>query len=279
MTGSRIEAASLALVLAAGVLILLLATPTGFGYVTTIGGLILLFVILAYDQEGARSVFQSLAYAATAAFPLMIAIGILFQISVNRAGDITPAARQDFLQVRLAITWVFATIFLWAIDRARMGSRVSTESVPKFSTVRRTLAPDYGATGATAPAPPRATAPVQPEPTQINLPTPQTYVEQPPVETPPTQTREPPAQAAPPTGAIPIKGKEATIYVNLLGEGINLLRPVRAENLGRDFYRIVEAVPDGETWEFGPGQVVRCQKRKLSTGKAMVAIEEAPRAQ
>jgi hypothetical protein len=33
-------------------------------------------------------------------------------------------------------------------------------------------------------------------------------------------------------------------------------------------------MPDGEEWRFMPGQVVRCKKEKLSTGKAMVAVEE-----
>ena len=58
---------------------------------------------------------------------------------------------------------------------------------------------------------------------------------------------------------------------------MNVLRPVRAEHLARDFYRITDSMPEGETWEYQPGQVVRCQKRKLSSGKALVAIEEAPR--
>ena len=48
--------------------------------------------------------------------------------------------------------------------------------------------------------------------------------------------------------------------------------------MGKDFYRIVEQVPEGEAWEFQPGQIVRCQKKNLSSGKALVAIEEAPRA-
>ena len=64
----------------------------------------------------------------------------------------------------------------------------------------------------------------------------------------------------------------------LVGEGLNVLRAVRAEHIGRDFYRIAEAMPDGETWQFGPGQIVRCRKKNLSSGKAMVAVEEAPRA-
>ena len=73
-------------------------------------------------------------------------------------------------------------------------------------------------------------------------------------------------------------GKETDIYVALVGEGLNLMRTVRAEHLGRDFYKIIEPMPEGETWEFATGQVVRCKKRNLSTGKGLVAVEEAPRA-
>jgi hypothetical protein len=56
------------------------------------------------------------------------------------------------------------------------------------------------------------------------------------------------------------------------------LRAVKAEHLGRDFYRITEPTPPDEKWEFSTGQIVRCQKKTLSSGKAMVAVEEAPRA-
>jgi len=68
------------------------------------------------------------------------------------------------------------------------------------------------------------------------------------------------------------------VYVSLVGEGIPCLRSVRAEHLGRDFYRIAEPMPEGETWEYQPGQVVRAKKKNLSSGKALVAFEEAPRA-
>jgi hypothetical protein len=71
--------------------------------------------------------------------------------------------------------------------------------------------------------------------------------------------------------------KETEIFVNLVGEGLNLLRRVRAEHLGRDFYRIIDTVPENENWQFQPGQVVRCRKTKLSSGKSLVAFEEAPR--
>jgi hypothetical protein len=69
------------------------------------------------------------------------------------------------------------------------------------------------------------------------------------------------------------------IYVSLLGEGLNVMRTVRAEHLGRDYYQIIDTMPPEETWQFQPGQVVRCKKQNLSTGKALVAVEEAPRSQ
>ena len=79
---------------------------------------------------------------------------------------------------------------------------------------------------------------------------------------------------------VPIpSGKETSIYVNLTGEGMNLLRSVRAEHLGRDYYRILDTMPADENWEYPPGAVVRCKKKNLSSGKALVAFEEAPRAQ
>lgn len=87
--------------------------------------------------------------------------------------------------------------------------------------------------------------------------------------------------APPPPQAVPIpqgSGKPATIYLNLVGEGLAVLRSVQAEHLRKDYYLIVEPMPPGENWEFQPGQVVRCQKRNLSSGKALVAVEEAPRA-
>jgi hypothetical protein len=67
--------------------------------------------------------------------------------------------------------------------------------------------------------------------------------------------------------------------VNLLGEGMVMLRPVRAEHIGGNYYHIIDEMPANERWEFLPGQVVRCQKRNLSSGKALVAVEEAPRAE
>jgi hypothetical protein len=66
----------------------------------------------------------------------------------------------------------------------------------------------------------------------------------------------------------------ATIHVNVIGQGISLLRPVQAEHVARDIYRIVEPMPEGERWRYETGQTVRCRKQKLSSGKALVAFEE-----
>jgi hypothetical protein len=68
--------------------------------------------------------------------------------------------------------------------------------------------------------------------------------------------------------------KEEEIYVDMMSGGFACLRSVMAENLGKDVYRIVEEMPENETWKYGPGTVVRVKKQKLSTGKAWVAYEE-----
>lgn len=119
----------------------------------------------------------------------------------------------------------------------------------------------------TAPAPsPVDEVPVPPPATvSVHLPTP--------VSAPP------PAPVSPPPAAIEAPaGKQTEIFVTLVGEGLNVLRRVRAEHMGRDYYRIVDEMPAGETWQFEPGQIVRCKKTKLSSGKGLVAFEEAPRA-
>ena len=167
----------------------------------------------------------------------------------------------------LPLTWLGGTLAIWAIDRIRLG--VGRSSAKLSGAVQRGFIPQYAepiAPPATspqtataqpamqeAPPPPPAPAVFSPEPTPV------------PVQTPPK----------PPAPPVPV---QTEIYVALVGEGLNLMRTVRAEHVGRDFYKIIEEMPEGEAWEFTPGQVVRCTKRKLSTGKGLVAVEEAPRA-
>ena len=69
-----------------------------------------------------------------------------------------------------------------------------------------------------------------------------------------------------------------TIYVCLPGENVAVWRPVEAEAVGGAF-RIVSDCPDGEQWEFQPGDVVRCEMRSLTqrgpaeAGLSLVAVE------
>jgi hypothetical protein len=64
-----------------------------------------------------------------------------------------------------------------------------------------------------------------------------------------------------------------TICVRLLS-GAGGWRPVQAEPVADGVYRIVEAVPPGEQWEFWPGETVRCRRRPImASAEAMVAYE------
>jgi hypothetical protein len=86
-----------------------------------------------------------------------------------------------------------------------------------------------------------------------------------------------PEQASAQPAPAPAQGykpEETMIYVDVIGQGISFMRSVRAEHVARDIYRIVDSMPPDETWRYQPGQTVRCKKRKLSSGKAMVAFEE-----
>jgi hypothetical protein len=64
-----------------------------------------------------------------------------------------------------------------------------------------------------------------------------------------------------------------TIYMYLLDEGIRVWRPVQAETLGDNLYRVVGPVPDDEVWEFPPGATVRGQMKTFSEGhEGLVAV-------
>jgi hypothetical protein len=68
------------------------------------------------------------------------------------------------------------------------------------------------------------------------------------------------------------------IYVYLLDEGTDVWRPVQALQLDDGSFRIPPnaLVPDGEIWEFNPGDIVRCKDKQLSEEKvALVAYEKA----
>jgi hypothetical protein len=70
------------------------------------------------------------------------------------------------------------------------------------------------------------------------------------------------------------------IYVALLGEDVDVYRPVQAELRPDGTYELLGEVPDDEQWEFVPGTVVRTERKALSEGPRPVAttpIEVSPR--
>ena len=68
-------------------------------------------------------------------------------------------------------------------------------------------------------------------------------------------------------------GNAVTIYVALIGEGLDVWRPVKAEHVRDSVYKIVDQAydKDDETWEFVPGDVVECRFLELSDGATLVA--------
>lgn len=257
MARFQIGPAALLIAVIAGALALMLL-PGPLTWLISIGGLTLLLTLLAYDQEGNRTFFQSLAFSAVAGFCIVLISVIIFQL----AAGITTADKR-FSEQWAPILWACATGIVCGIDRTRMGTRELSAGtrmhapIPSHSTVFETAATsEY--------VPPPAPSATVSEPDQRR----ETPVQRPPME-----------PARPQPTPVPMKpGKETMIYVNLVGEGLNVLRSVRAEHLGRDFYKIIDSMPEGETWEFQAGQVVRCKKKNLSSGKGLVAVEEAPRA-
>lgn len=276
MGKSRIDAWSLFLALAAGAVLLAVLNSFGwiFAWLSGIGGLILLFVLFSYDREGVRSGFQSLAFSGVCGFALMLIVAAVFQSGV--LGNI---ARDRVFGEYLPIAWLCATFVFIVIDRARMGPRFQESLGP--TSLGIPAARRYEAPAPVYEAPSPAVPEHQPQPE---------FAKAEPVQAAPAESTseltaayeapsEPPAPAVVPERAVPIAHrKETSIYVNLVGEGVSMLRTVRAEHMGKDFYLITEPMPEGETWQFATGQIVRCKKKNLSHGKGLVATEEAPRA-
>ena len=271
MPKSQIGSVALIAATLAGGLALLLV-PAGLLWITSLIGLILLLVLLAYDGDERRSVFQTVAFSAVCGFCLTLASLAVYQFLLKGIAPEFPQLTRTWLP----ITYLGATILILLVDRARMSARTGSEGqfdIGRSSITSLPLSPKPA-----RPVPQNAPA----APVSVSFSAP---MAEPPSEAAHPESIEPrlvrnsePVRPAPvPVPAKP--GKETSIYVNLVGEGLNMLRSVRAEHLGRDYYRIIESMPESEQWEYGPGQVVLCRKKNLSGGKALVAVEEAPRAQ
>jgi hypothetical protein len=265
----------------------------GYG-AAAVGDIGILLALFAFDGAWTRSGSESVAFAGVSSFCL---ITPLLFIAYTVLGADVPLAQlavaSPLTTAKTASpwiifgTWAVATLILFAVDRFRMSSREKVSLGDSGLGAPGPMKPLVVSAAAASYRP----APIRVEPAQSEPVA--SYVAPAPVVPAPVAipdfeattvfaTEIQPAVAAPvpppDVTAIPA-GREAVIYLNLVGEGLNVLRTVRAESLGRDYYRIADVMPEGELWEFTPGQVVRCRKKSLSNGKHMVAYEEAPRAQ
>ena len=68
--------------------------------------------------------------------------------------------------------------------------------------------------------------------------------------------------------------KEEIIYVRLIDEGIEVSRPVSAQEISAGHFRIEGSIPDGENWEFVPGDIVTCIKLEREDGSFLLAEEK-----
>ena len=66
------------------------------------------------------------------------------------------------------------------------------------------------------------------------------------------------------------------IYVRLTNENVEVWRPINAEHIRANTYRIAEQPYDHESeiWEFEPGDEVICEQIQSSDGPIRAAIRE-----
>jgi hypothetical protein len=65
---------------------------------------------------------------------------------------------------------------------------------------------------------------------------------------------------------------EVLIYVELLGEGVEVWRPVAVTVERPGVYRLPADQPADETWAFRPGSRVHCEMRVLEGTEQLVAV-------
>ncbi|MBN2771359.1 MAG: hypothetical protein JXR90_11745 [Spirochaetes bacterium] len=69
------------------------------------------------------------------------------------------------------------------------------------------------------------------------------------------------------------------ICIPLLEEGTECWKLTTGIHIENDIFEVQESEnydPSDELWKFLPGVKVRCEKRELSDGEFLVAIEEIP---
>ena len=66
-----------------------------------------------------------------------------------------------------------------------------------------------------------------------------------------------------------------TIYIRLLNEGVEVVRPTSAELLNSGLYKVHPTPnydPQDEQWEFVPGSIVKVVKKTMADGELLVAV-------
>jgi hypothetical protein len=67
-----------------------------------------------------------------------------------------------------------------------------------------------------------------------------------------------------------------TIYIPLVDEGTDVLRPVNAVRLDQQLYQILlteEYDSDDEKWKFPPGTIVRCREEIRAQTAIILAVD------
>jgi hypothetical protein len=71
--------------------------------------------------------------------------------------------------------------------------------------------------------------------------------------------------------------KSIEVYVTLLEEGTDTIRPTMAEDMGNNTYKLLPTPnydPENEVWEFLPGSIVRCEvTNKYRDKNLLLAVE------
>ena len=68
------------------------------------------------------------------------------------------------------------------------------------------------------------------------------------------------------------------IYVHLQDEGVDVWRPVTATFIRNDLYQTDkdQSIPEGEDWEYKPGDKVRCKSHTFEGGEqGLIAFDKA----
>lgn len=67
------------------------------------------------------------------------------------------------------------------------------------------------------------------------------------------------------------------IYIRLLNEGVDVVRPTYGEFIANNIFRVLPTEnydPEDEEWEFLPGSIVECKRKTSPDGKeALLAVK------